>query len=108
MVMVILIALVFWSGVFMAIFSAQGITPLEFILGRYEPPPNDLGIWKEFGIDEQSHLLREERFLLPRDDARASQLLHQVRYRDPVTQVIVRVESDRCVRRRRISVRGSR
>jgi hypothetical protein len=108
MVMVILIALVFWVGVIMAIFSAQGITPAEFIRGRYEPPPGDLGIWKEFGVDEQSHLRREERYLLPRDDAKSGQLLHQVRYRDRVTRVIVRVEPDRRIRRRRGSVRGFR
>lgn len=108
MILVILIVLLFWGGVFVAFFSAQGITPTEFILGRYEPPPGDLGIWKEFGVDEQARFLREERLLLPRGDARAGQLLHQVRYRDPVTRVIVRVEPDRRIRRCRISVRGSR
>jgi len=107
MALVVIIALLFWGGVFVVLFTEQGITLVEFFLGRYEPPPSDLGIWKELGSDEQSGLLREERFLLPRGNPSAGQMLHQIRYRDPVMGVIVRVEPERRVRRRRVSARGS-
>ena len=107
MTFVVVIALVFWGGVFLIFFTAHGTTPSEFFLGRYEPPPSDLGEWKESGTDDESRLLREERFLLPRGDPGAGQLLHQIRYRDPVTRTIVQVEPERRVRRRRVGTRQS-
>lgn len=85
----------------MIFFAAQGTTPWDFFLGGFEPPPPDLGVWKESGAGEASSLLREERFLFPQGDETSSTLLHQVRYRDRATQEIVRVEPERRVRRRR-------
>ena len=38
--LVVFIALLFWAGVFMVYFTAQGTTPLEFLLGRYDAPPD--------------------------------------------------------------------
>jgi len=102
---VVLAALLFWGAVFVIFFASQGTTLSEFFLGRYEPLPPDLRIWKRSGIDERTGLLREERLLLPGDDPGARRLLHQVRYRDPVTHEIVRVEPERRLPRRRESTR---
>jgi hypothetical protein len=102
---VVLIALVFWGGVFVVFFTAKGISPGEFFFGRYEPLPDDLGRWKETGTDEPSGLLREERLLLPDTQLGARHLVHQVRYRHPETRVITSAEPERRVRRRRVSAR---
>jgi hypothetical protein len=104
-VLVVVAALLFWGGVFTVFFSTQGSSPLEFILGRYEPLPADLGKWVEFGVEEQTGLLREERLLLPDADSSGRDLVHQVRYRHPATRVIVRVEPERRIRRRRVDAR---
>jgi len=102
---VVLIALVFWAGVFMVFFTAKGITPREFFFGRYEPLPQDLGKWKATGCDDRSGLLREERLLLPDGQLEARHLVQQVRYRHPETRAITSVEPERRVRRRRVSAR---
>lgn len=86
-------------------FATQRINPLEFFFGRYEPLPAELGAWREIGRDEQSGLVREERFLLPNGRPNARRLLHQVRLRDPATRTIVHVEPERRVPRRRVSGR---
>lgn len=98
-------ALLFWAAVFVIYFTSQGTTPLEFFLGRYEVPP-DLGQWRPTGPLEQG-LQREERYLLPEGRNRASHLLYQVRYREPTTLAIVRVEPERRLPRRRVG-RSSR
>ena len=105
-VAVVLTALVFWIGVFMVYFTSQGMSPLEHFFGRYEPLPDDLGAWKERGIDEQSGLLREERLLLP-PGSTPRYLLLQARYRNPETREIVRVEPEDRVPRRRVKKRAS-
>jgi hypothetical protein len=97
---VVAVALLFWVCVFMIYFTSVETTPLEFFFGRYEAPPADLGTWKDAGIDSAG-LLREERCLLPEGRVRAGYLLRQVRYRDPVTRAIVRVEPERRLARRR-------
>jgi hypothetical protein len=102
---VVLSALLFWCCVFAVFFATQETSALEFVLGRYEPLPAHLGQWQELGVDGQTGLLREERFLLPSGRPNAGHLLHQVRLRDPETQTIVRVERERRVRRRRVSAR---
>lgn len=94
------LALLFWAGVFLIYFTSAKTTPLEFFFGRYELPPDDLGIWKDVHVDPDG-LIREERSLLPDGVANASYLVHQVRYRDPATRAIVRVEPERRVPRRR-------
>lgn len=98
---VVFTAVMFWCGVFMVFFVSQGTTPWDFFLGEFEPPPSGIGTWTETGADAGSSLLREERLLFPRGDESARVLLHQVRYRDPETQEIVRVEPERRIRRRR-------
>lgn len=103
---VVAVALVFWACVFMVYFTSAGTTPIDFFLGRYEEPP-DLGVWKEVGVDRDSGLLREERHLLPDGSSRASFLLRQVRFREPATRNIVRVEPEQKVARRRVG-RASR
>ena len=104
---VVFCALLFWAAVFMIFFTAQGSSPVEFFLGRYEPLPADVGRWRDAGIEERTGLLREERLLLPGDNANASRLVRQVRYRDPVTRVIARAEAEQRVPRRRVRA-GSR
>lgn len=105
---VILSALLFWACVFAVFFASQGTTASEFFLGKFEPLPADLGQWVEQGLDAQSGLLREERLLLPPGRPHAGALLRQVRYRDPATRAIVRVEPEARVRRRRVSARSTR
>ena len=101
---VVAAALLFWVCVFMVYFTAAGTTPREFFFGRYEPPPHDLGRWREVGIDPEAELLREERYLLP-DGRSSSYLLQQVRFRDPTTRKIVRIEPEKRIARRRVTLR---
>jgi hypothetical protein len=105
-VLVVLAALVFWASVFMVYFTSQGTTPIEFFLGRYELPPADLGTWREASASPEDGLAREERYLLPEAGAKARYLLRQVRYRDPTTREIVRVDPEQRVRRRRVGRAG--
>jgi hypothetical protein len=102
---VVLMALLFWVGVFWIYFTAQGLTPGEFFFGRFEPLPDDLGVWQTTGHDE-SGLVVEERLLLPGDRPKAKYLVRQVRVRDPVTRAIVRVEPEARIPRRRVSARS--
>lgn len=99
------IVVVFWGGVLMAVLTARGSSPLEFLFGRYQSLPEDLGVWKEGGTSSGG-LVREERLLLPEDRANAGYLVQQVRYRDAVTRDIVSVEPERRVRRQRVSARS--
>jgi hypothetical protein len=98
---VVAVALLFWVGVFMIYFTSSETTPIEFFLGRYEALPADLGTWKDTGVDSAG-MIREERCLLPEGHARASYLIRQVRYRDPVLRGIVRIEPERRLPRRRL------
>ena len=102
MVAVVLAALLFWTCVFLIYFAAQGVSPLEFFAGRYEPHSPELAQWRETGRDERSGLLREQRLLLPDGREGASHLLLQVRYRDPGTRRITAVEPSQRVPRRRV------
>ncbi len=88
----------------MVALAAKGLTPFEFLLGRYEPLPKDLGIWKQ-GVPDDHGWAREERLLLPPGGANRSYLRLQVRYRDLLTHEM-RVEPERRVRRRRVSARS--
>lgn len=89
-------------------FATQGTTPLEFLLGRLEPLPDDLNQWKDAGIATPSGLLRQERLLLSPGRIWGARLLRQVRYKDPTTGEIVHVDPDEPVRRKRVSARASR
>jgi hypothetical protein len=102
---VVAAALLFWVCVFMVYFTAAGTTPREFFFGAYEAPPADLGQWKEVALDVAAGLLREERFLLP-DGERSRYFVQQARYRDRRTKKIVRIEAEKRVPRRRVSVRS--
>ncbi len=104
---VVFCALLFWGAIFTIYFTTQGTTPLEYLLGRYEPPPTDLGQWKQTGPCEDPHLRREERLLLPPGRPSAGYLLRQVRYRDRESGAIVRVDPEQRVRRRRFGARSS-
>ena len=101
---VVAAALLFWVCVFMVYFTAAGTTPLEFFFGAFEAPPPDLGQWKEVATDGVAGLLREERWLLP-DGRRSRCLVQQARYRDVTTRKIVRIEPEKRIPRRRVSVR---
>lgn len=100
-------ALLFWIGVFFIYFTAMSTTPIEFFFGRLEEPPADLGVWKPSGVVSEDGLTQERRCILPDGSRHARHLVEQVRYRDPTSQQIVRVETDRHVKRRRVSTRGS-
>jgi hypothetical protein len=101
MIGVVLAALLFWACVFAVYLATQGQSPADFLLGRAEAPPQDLGIWKELGLDPSSQLMREERLVLLESGPRAGQLLRQVRYVDPLTRAVVGAESEQRVPRRR-------
>jgi hypothetical protein len=101
---VVAAALLFWVCVFMVYFTAAGTTPREFFFGAYEAPPPDLGHWKEVAVDVVAGLLREERYLLPNGE-RSRYFVQQARYRDRLTRKIVRIEPEKRVPRRRVSVR---
>lgn len=90
----------------MVYFTSHGTTPIDFFLGRYELPP-DLGTWKATGKDADGRFVREERCVLPSERPNAGHFLRQVRYRDPLTRAIVRVEPEQKVPRRRVG-RASR
>ncbi|MES1184564.1 MAG: hypothetical protein ABUL60_12165 [Myxococcales bacterium] len=101
---VVAAALVFWVCVFMVYFTSAGTTPREFFFGRYEAPPHDLGRWQEQGMDAETQLLREERYLLP--GGRSSpHLVRQVRYRDPQSRKIVQIGAETRVPRPRVGRR---
>lgn len=105
MTAVFLTALLFWAGVFAVFLAADGRAPGELLRGRYEPPPNDWGTWQQAPPNTtgpRAALVREERYLLPGGRPSSGHLLHQVRYRDPLTRTIVCVEPERRVPRRRI------
>lgn len=103
---VVFTALVFWAATFTVFFTSQGTSALEFLLGRYEAPPDDLNTWRDVGIEQPSGLLRQERLLFPPGRQDGPFLLRQVRYRDPSSKAIVRVAPEERVRRRRISARA--
>jgi hypothetical protein len=104
---VVFFALLFWGAVLTVYFTTQGTTPLEFLFGRYEPPPADLGAWKQSGLCQALQLRKEERLLLPPGRPNAGYLLRQVRYRDPVDGKIMRIDPEQRVLRRRIGARSS-
>jgi hypothetical protein len=99
MVAVVFGAVLFWVFVFFIYFTAQGISPLEFFFGAYEPHDPELARWRALGTDPGSGLVREERLLLL--EQKSAYLEHQVRYRDPATEHIVQVEPSSKVRRPR-------
>lgn len=89
----------------MICFTSIGTTPAEYFFGRYDLPP-DLGTWKARAAATEEGLICEERCLLPEGRANASYLVRQVRYRDPLTRAIVRVEPEERVPRRRVRRSG--
>jgi hypothetical protein len=102
---VVFTALVFWAAMFSIFFASQGSSALEFLLGRYEAPPEHLNEWRDVGIEQPSGLLRQERVLFPAGRQDGPFLLRQVRYRNPSSKEIVRIVPEERVRRRRVSVR---
>jgi hypothetical protein len=103
---VVFTALVFWTAVFATFFASQGTSTLEFLFGRFEPPPDHLNTWRDVGTEPSSGLLLQERLLFPDGRQNSPVLLRQVRYRDPISKQIVRVAPEERVRRRRMSARG--
>ena len=89
----------------MVYFTSVSTTPSEFFLGRYESPPENLGVWIDTGVEASSGQRREERLLLPEGRLEAGYLIRQVRYRDVMTGEIVRLDAERRVPRKRVSSR---
>lgn len=102
---VVFSALVFWAAGFGVFFASQGTSPLDFLLGHYETPPQHLNTWLDVGIEQPSGLLRQERLLFPPKRQNGPFLLRQVRYRDPTSGEIVKIAPEERVRRRRVSAR---
>lgn len=101
----LLIVAVLGIGLYLLFFLQNVPGAVEERLGVLEPLPADLGVWKAVdtpgvpGAGGTRPEIREERLFL--DEARGK-LLHQVRFRNPDTGEIMRVEKDRAVKRRRI------
>ena len=92
-------------GVFayLALFFTHVPGAQEERLGELAPLPERLGEWISETRPNAEGLLREERHLLRAPTGFGRQvLLHQVRFRDPVTREIVRVEPEREVPRQRL------
>jgi hypothetical protein len=104
-IFVVFTALVFWGALFGIFFASQGTSVLEFLLGRYEAPPDNLNAWVDVGTEEPSGLLRQERLLFPAGRQGGPILLRQVRFRDPRSNEIVRVSPEERVPRGRVSAR---
>ena len=67
--------------------------------GTLEPLPERLGEWTKGEQPGADGLVREERHLF---DEKSQKLLLQVRYRDPASGKIERVEPERVIKRRRV------
>lgn len=107
MVAVVAGALIFWTCVFLVYFTSQGISPVDFFIGGFEPYDPERGRWKVIGTEQESGAVVEERWLLPGGSARSPDLERQVRRRDPATGAILSVaRSERVRRPRSRSVRG--
>jgi len=104
---VVFTALVFWAAMFAIFFTSQGTSALEFLLGRFEAPPDHLNTWQDVGIEQPSGLLRQERLIFPDGRQSGPIFLRQVRYRDPISKAIVRVAPEERVPRRRVSARNN-
>ncbi len=71
-------------------------------LGKWEPLPDRLGEWVKDTERTAEGLIRESRQLLPEGGRAGAKIVLQVRYRDPHTQEIVRVEPEVTWKRKRI------
>lgn len=90
-------------GAYLAFFFSHVPGASEERLGEYEPLPPDLGQWKEESERTSDGLVREARHLFQEATGfGAGTLVVQVRYRDPESREIVRIEPERVVPRKRI------
>ncbi|MGC4064526.1 MAG: hypothetical protein QM784_07760 [Polyangiaceae bacterium] len=105
----VLVAGLAFAVVYLMFFLREVPGAAEERLGKLEPLPEDLGVWRRDtdsadGVAAASSgLVREERLIL--DDPSGTgggSLLRQVRYRDVTSGVIARAEPDERIRRRRI------
>ncbi len=69
-------------------------------LGELEDLPKSLNEWVEDEQPSEDGLICERRHLMP--DTFASRMTLQVRYRDPATRDIVRIDPEVTIKRRRV------
>lgn len=97
----VIVVVLFWVIVFYVIFTAQGLSVSDLLLGRKAPLPQDLGQWVETGVDDSGRL-RQERRLRPGGMADPSFLTLQVRWVDARTGEILEVLPEQREARRRV------
>lgn len=102
-VILMLVVAAVGAGAYVALFMTHVPGAMEERFGKLEPLPEDLGKWvreetptEEGLIAERRHLYRESTGL------GGDKLLLQVRYRDPTSNEIVRVEPERVIKRKRV------
>ncbi|HXS15976.1 MAG TPA: hypothetical protein VN764_02245 [Polyangiaceae bacterium] len=96
----VLVVVLFWTGVFCVTLIALGSSASDLLWGRKAPLPEDLGQWIEAGVDGSGRV-RQERRLRPGDAADPSFLILQVRWVDARTGEILEVLPEQRERRRR-------
>lgn len=88
---------------YLAFFFSNVPGAKEERLGALEALPPDLGKWIEGAEPGPDGLLREQRHLFQEATGLgAGKLILQVRYRDPSSREIVRVEPEQLIPRRRV------
>ncbi|HSC87541.1 MAG TPA: hypothetical protein VLC09_09740 [Polyangiaceae bacterium] len=91
------------AAVYLTVFMSQVPGAKEERFGKLEPLPEHLGSWVRDERPDAAGRVRETRHLLEeKHGLGSSQLVLQVRYRDPATDEIVHVEPEQFVQRRRI------
>ena len=85
---------------YLAMFMSHVPGAAEERLGKFEDLPRRLNEWVEDADLSEDGLVCERRHLMPNPSGH--RLILQVRYRDPVTRDIVRVEPEVTIKRRRV------
>ena len=94
MLPLVCVVVLFWVGIFVVAFAAQGSSIADFLLGRRPPLPSDLGRWIDVGVQNDGRM-RQERRLLPGGRGDPSCLILQVRFVDLDSGEIVAVLPER-------------
>lgn len=90
------------SGAYLALFFSHVPGATDERLGGFEPLPPHLGQWQTVDASSEDGLVREERYLFRASGSGgAGTVTFQVRYRDPNSREIVRIEPEVVTKRRR-------
>ena len=93
------------TAVYLLLFMSQVPGAQEERFGKLEPLPPRLGEWQRSDVPEADGTIAELRFLFHESTGLgAGKLVRQMRFRDPITDEIVRVGAEETVKRKRIRV----